>query len=45
MLNMLLLSVPETLRLLNVAIEKEDCEHVLSIVHKFHGAATPVYLS
>lgn len=38
MLNMLLLSVPETLRLLNEAIEKEDCEHVLSIVHKFHGA-------
>ncbi|WP_404338750.1 two-component sensor histidine kinase BarA [Pseudoalteromonas mariniglutinosa] len=38
MLNMLLLSVPETLRLLNDAIANEDCQHVLSIVHKFHGA-------
>lgn len=38
MLNMLLLSVPETLRLLNTAIKKQDCEHVLNIIHKFHGA-------
>ena len=38
MLNMLLLSVPETLNLLTKAIDDEDCEQVLSIVHKFHGA-------
>ncbi|MGO2371806.1 MAG: two-component sensor histidine kinase BarA [Pseudoalteromonas prydzensis] len=38
MLNMLLLSVPETLRLLDEATEKQDCEHLLSIIHKFHGA-------
>lgn len=38
MLNMLLLSVPETLNLLTKAIDNEDCEQVLSIVHKFHGA-------
>ncbi|MDP2634875.1 MULTISPECIES: two-component sensor histidine kinase BarA [unclassified Pseudoalteromonas] len=38
MLNMLLLSVPETLRLLDEAIHNQDCEHVLSIIHKFHGA-------
>ncbi|MCQ8877429.1 two-component sensor histidine kinase BarA [Pseudoalteromonas shioyasakiensis] len=38
MLNMLLLSVPETLRLLDEAIQSQDCEHVLSIIHKFHGA-------
>ncbi|MBL1384838.1 MAG: two-component sensor histidine kinase BarA [Colwellia sp.] len=38
MLNMLLLSVPETLNLLTKAIDNEACEQVLSIVHKFHGA-------
>jgi len=38
MLNMLLLSVPETLNLLTKAIDDEACEQVLSIVHKFHGA-------
>lgn len=38
MLNMLLLSVPETLRLLEEATQDEDCEHLLSIIHKFHGA-------
>ncbi|MEL0655268.1 two-component sensor histidine kinase BarA [Pseudoalteromonas issachenkonii] len=38
MLNMLLLSVPETLTLLAKAIESNDCQQVLSIVHKFHGA-------
>ncbi|GEB71905.1 two-component sensor histidine kinase BarA [Pseudoalteromonas carrageenovora] len=38
MLNMLLLSVPETLTLLAKAIESNDCKQVLSIVHKFHGA-------
>ncbi|WP_288337232.1 two-component sensor histidine kinase BarA [uncultured Pseudoalteromonas sp.] len=38
MLNMLLLSIPETLNLLTKAIDDEACEQVLSIVHKFHGA-------
>jgi len=38
MLNMLLLSVPETLNLLNQAITSEDCPQVLSVIHKFHGA-------
>ena len=38
MLNMLLLSVPETLNLLTQAIAKKDCSQVLTIVHKFHGA-------
>ena len=38
MLNMLLLSVPETLNLLNQAISNEDCQQVLSVIHKFHGA-------
>ena len=38
MLNMLLLSVPETLNLLIKAIDDKDCQQVLTIVHKFHGA-------
>jgi two-component system sensor histidine kinase BarA len=38
MLNMLLLSVPETLNLLAKAINEKDCPQVLCIVHKFHGA-------
>lgn len=38
MLNMLLLSVPETLSLLAQAIADEDCKQVLSIIHKLHGA-------
>ncbi|GAA59615.1 two-component system, NarL family, sensor histidine kinase BarA [Pseudoalteromonas sp. BSi20652] len=38
MLNMLLLSVPETLKLLVKAIDDKDCQQVLSIIHKFHGA-------
>ncbi|CCQ10744.1 BarA sensory histidine kinase (= VarS = GacS) [Pseudoalteromonas luteoviolacea B = ATCC 29581] len=38
MLNMLLLSVPETVKLLKDATDREDHEHLLTIVHKFHGA-------
>ncbi|MFC3031881.1 two-component sensor histidine kinase BarA [Pseudoalteromonas fenneropenaei] len=38
MLNMLLLSVPETIKLLQDAIAEQDLEHLLTIVHKFHGA-------
>ena len=38
MLNMLLQSVPETLSQLNEAIEQNDCQTVLSVIHKFHGA-------
>ncbi|ATC95584.1 two-component sensor histidine kinase BarA [Pseudoalteromonas tunicata] len=38
MLNMLLLSVPETLAELRDATELEDKQRVLNIVHKFHGA-------
>ncbi|WP_372760741.1 two-component sensor histidine kinase BarA [Pseudoalteromonas sp.] len=38
MLNMLLHSVPETLKLLAQAIDSNDCQQVLSIIHKFHGA-------
>ncbi len=38
MLNMLLLSIPETLTLLEESQEKEDTAHLLSIMHKFHGA-------
>ena len=34
----MILSVPETLTLLAKAIESNDCQQVLSIVHKFHGA-------
>ncbi|MFC0118811.1 two-component sensor histidine kinase BarA [Pseudoalteromonas xiamenensis] len=38
MLNMLLLSVPETLKLINEAMDNKDSEHLLTIIHKFHGA-------
>ena len=38
MLNMLLLSVPETLNLLNQAIVSNDCPQVLSVINKFHKA-------
>ena len=38
MLNMLLLSVPETLNELRCANEKMDQQQVLNVVHKFHGA-------
>lgn len=38
MLNMLLQSIPETLESLEQAVSNEDCEYVLSIIHKFHGA-------
>lgn len=38
MLNMLITSVPETLKLLSEALEEQNCQKVLSIVHKFHGA-------
>ncbi|MFY8272960.1 two-component sensor histidine kinase BarA [Pseudoalteromonas sp. SSDWG2] len=38
MLNMLLLSIPETLSLVEEAMEANDHERLLSIIHKFHGA-------
>ncbi|MCF2863405.1 two-component sensor histidine kinase BarA [Pseudoalteromonas sp. Cnat2-41] len=38
MLNMLLLSIPETLNLIEEAMAKDDHERLLSIIHKFHGA-------
>lgn len=38
MLNMLLLSIPETLNLIEEAMAKGDHERLLSIIHKFHGA-------
>jgi two-component system sensor histidine kinase BarA len=38
MLNMLLSSVPETLKLLNEAAKKGECQQVLAVVHKLHGA-------
>lgn len=38
MLNMLLQSVPETIQLINAAMMSNNLEHLLTIIHKFHGA-------
>ncbi|WP_105213701.1 two-component sensor histidine kinase BarA [Pseudoalteromonas sp. T1lg22] len=38
MLNMLLLSIPETVSLIEEAMTAKDHQRLLSIIHKFHGA-------
>ncbi|MDX1677477.1 two-component sensor histidine kinase BarA [Arsukibacterium sp.] len=38
MLKMLLTSLPQTQQALNAAISAHDCEQVLQLVHKLHGA-------
>lgn len=38
MLSMLLLSIPETQKLISEAFDDSDSKELLSIIHKFHGA-------